>query len=51
MIQNPEYLKEKFETGDVPTETDYADLIDSCKSVNESSPIFFYIYMEKSNIY
>jgi hypothetical protein len=30
MIRGTEYLKEKFETGDIPTENDYADLIDSC---------------------
>jgi len=36
LIRNKEYLKLKYETGDIPTEDDYSDLIDSCYNDTQS---------------
>jgi len=34
MIRSIEYLKTKYETGDVPSQNDFYDLLDSCYGVN-----------------
>jgi hypothetical protein len=37
-----EYLKEKFENGDIPSAEDFSDLIDSCHNSSFSADVLYY---------
>jgi hypothetical protein len=41
MIRSKEYIKSKFETGDIPTQDDYSDFIDSCYNEGGISGVTF----------
>jgi hypothetical protein len=41
-IQTSEELKSKFEKGDLPTQEDFADLIDSCYNNSISGDVTFF---------
>jgi hypothetical protein len=41
-IQASEELKSKFEKGDLPTQEDFADLIDSCYNNSVSGDVTFF---------
>lgn len=41
-IQTAEYLKEKFEKGDLPTQEDFTDLIDSSINSSVSGNVTFF---------
>jgi hypothetical protein len=41
-IQTSEYLKTKFEKGDLPSQDDFSDLIDSCINSSISGNVTFF---------
>jgi hypothetical protein len=41
-IQSTEYLKDKFKKGDLPSQEDFSDLIDSCINSSISGGVTFF---------